>query len=64
MQLDLPLDWGREPWAGVSPRHLTRGSCVVDNFVVRCPSREATEVCELSDPAQFLIFLQGSPNGT
>ena len=63
-QLILALDWGKEPWGGVSPRHLTRGSCVVDKSVVRCGSREATEILELVDPAQYAIFLKGSPNGS
>ena len=63
-QLVLALDWGREPWGGVSPRHLTRGSCGVDNFLVRCPSREAIEDCAFRDPAQFTLFLQGKSDGT
>ena len=60
-QLVLPLDWGRESWAGVSPRHLTRGSCVVDNSTVRCESREAREGC---DPAQYTLFLKGKSYGS
>ena len=60
-QLQLDLDWGKEPWEGVSPRHLTRGSCVVDNSVVRCTSREALG---MFDPAQLTLFLQGKSDGT
>jgi len=59
-QLALALDWGREPWSGQSPRSLTRGACVVDNSVVGCPSREAQRFG--TDPAQYVIFLQGSPS--
>jgi len=61
-QLLLPLDWGREPWHGVSPRYLTRGSCVVDNSVVGCPSREALWIGP--DPAQLTFYLKGRSDGT
>jgi len=65
-QLSLALDWGREPWAGKSPRTLTKGfrvaSCVVDNSVVGCPSREADRFGV--DPAQLMFFLQGKSDGT
>ncbi len=61
-QLELALDWGREPWHGVSPRCLTRGSCVVENSGVGSASREALRFD--ADPAQFTMFLQGTPNGT
>jgi len=61
-QLVLRLAWGREPWAGVSPRHLTRGSCVVDKSVVGCPSREADG--QDADPAQFTLFLKGRSDGS
>ena len=56
-QLVLELDWGREPWEGVSPRHLARGSCGVDNFDVKSESGDAngSDV----DPAQFTLFLEG-----
>ena len=59
-QLLLELDWGREPWNGVSPRHLTRGSCVVDKSDVKSESREAGRFDV--DPAQYMIFLKGSPS--
>ena len=57
-QLELPLDWGREPWGGRSPRVLTRGSCVVDKSAVRCRSREAQR--SDADPAQYTMFLSSS----
>ncbi len=62
LQLDLALDWGREPWGGRSPRSLTKGSCVVDNSEVGCPSREAQRIGP--DPAQFTLFLKGKSDGT
>ncbi len=55
-QLVLRLSWGREPWAGVSPRYLTRGSCVVDKSDVGCPSREALGPLEA---AQLQFFTKG-----
>jgi len=62
-QLSLPLDWGREPWAGVAPRRLTKphrgATCVVDNSVVGCPSREAQRFDP--DPAQLTLFVSGVP---
>ena len=61
-QLLLELDWRGEPWAGVSPRYLTKGSCSVDNFSVGCPSREAHGAD--ADPAQFTLFLKGKSNGS
>ena len=59
-QLSLDLDWGKEPWQGQSPRSLTKALVAaggVDNFVVRCPSREAQRFDP--DPAQFTLFLKG-----
>ena len=67
-QLDLPLDWGREPWHGVSPRALAQANvaakllsfeatCGVDKSEVGCPSREAQRIGP--DPAQFTLFLKG-----
>ncbi len=61
-QLSLALDWGREPWEGVSPRYLTKGSCIVDNSVVGCPSREALE--SYVDPRQLTAFLKGTSYGS
>ncbi len=65
-QLVLPLEWGSEPWAGVSPRYLTKvyreTPCGVDNFGVGCPSREAQ--CFGPDPAQYTLFLKGTPHGS
>ena len=61
-QLTLALDWGREPWCGLSPRYLTKGSCVVDNSDVGCPSREAQRIGP--DPAQLILFLQGKSDGS
>jgi len=62
-QLELPLEWGSESWAGVAPRYLTKryrgASCGVDNSVVGCPSREAQRFG--TDPAQFTIFVSGVP---
>jgi len=71
MQLELGLDWGREPWDGQSPRSLARlvisakmlkrfGTCVVDKSVVRCPSREAQRFG--TDPAQYMCFIHGAPS--
>jgi len=61
-QLLLKLDWGIEPWDGVSPRYLTRGSCVVDNSDVECPRREPPAV--FTDGAQYTLFLKGKSDGT
>ena len=61
-QLVLDLDWGVEPWHGVSPRYLTKGSCVVDNSVVRSASREAQRFD--ADPAQLIFFLKGKSDGS
>ncbi len=61
-QLELELDWGVEPWRGVSPRHLTRGSCVVDKSDVGCQSREAHRFGP--DPAQLTLFLKGKSDGS
>jgi len=65
-QLTLALDWGREPWHGVSPRYLTKlvlaGTCVVDKSEIGCPSREAQRFAP--DPAQLTMFLQGTPNAS
>jgi len=58
-QLELQLDWAREPWGGVSPRYLTRGSCVVDKSDVEWASREAERFDV--DPAQLTLFLKGTP---
>ena len=66
-QFTLELDWGREPWGGVSPRALTYaartgiGTCVVDNFDVQSPGREAKE--NLATAAQIIFFLQGKSDG-
>ncbi len=66
MQLLLELDWGSEPWAGRTPRSLTkvaRGvSCVVDKSEVGCPSREAFRIA--TDPAQWTFFLKGKSDGS
>ncbi len=64
-QLQLALDWGKEPWEGRAPRSLTRiarGTCGVDNSEVGCPSREAQRFGP--DPAQFTLFLKGKSDGT
>jgi len=59
-QYELLLDWGREPWAGRTPRSMTRGACVVDNSAVGWASREALRVVPV--PAQYTLFLQGNPS--
>ena len=67
-QLDL---WQAEvdalPWGGRTPRELakeivseklsirTRGTCGVDNSVVRCPSREALRIA--TNPAQLMLCI-------
>jgi len=62
-QLVLPLEWGREPWEGWSPRSLTAGACVVDNSVVGCPSREAQRYDP--DPAQYTCYISdGATDGS
>jgi len=66
-QYSLALDWGKEPWAGVSPRYLTKGyregSCVVDNSEVGWASREAERLD--MDPAQFMCYISdGASFGT
>ena len=65
-QLVLCLDWGKEPWAGWSPRSLTKvargASCVVDKSEVSCPSREALRIGP--DPAQFILYLKGKSDGS
>jgi len=61
-QLELALEWGREPWKGQSPRVLTRGfrvrlhrTCVVDKSEVSWASREAQRFG--MDPAQYMCFI-------
>jgi len=61
-QLELALNWGREPWGGRSPRSLTRGYCVVDNSDVRCEAARLDE--KIVRAAQFTMFLQGTPHGS
>ena len=58
-QLSLELDWGREPWAGRSPRTLTRGFLRVDNYDRKMQGREAEAFV---DAAQWTMFLQGTPS--
>ena len=71
-QLELELDWGRQPWSGASPRALAQEivearifryvrTCGVDKSEVGCPSREALRFGP--DPAQFTAYLKGNPNG-
>jgi len=50
-QLSLDLDWGREPWNGVSPRYLTS----VDNSLRL--SEPATVDDEFTDPAQLRFWV-------
>jgi len=71
-QLRLKLEWGDQPWGGWSPRSLAKcnvkdrirlrasflGTCVVDNSVVRCESREAPE--QSGDPHQYQLFVRTS----
>ena len=69
-QLDLwPLEVAALPWGGQSPRalaqevireRLSKRSCGVDNFLVRCPSREAKRVDV--DPAQIQLCVSTSFN--
>jgi len=62
-QLELALDWGKEPWSGRTPRSLTKGACVVDNSVVGCPSREAQRF--VPEPAQLKLYISdGDPYGS
>jgi len=66
-QLELALDWGSEPWAGVAPRYLTKmyrgATCVVDKSAVECPSREAQRIG--ANPAQYLLYIfDGDPYGS
>ena len=62
-QLELELDWGREPWNGYRPRALTKVSLLryVDNFrtIGEGASRDARDV----DGAQFMCFLKGISDG-
>ena len=62
-QLELGLDWGREPWHGVSPRYLTKGS------FFRIFSEAAREDCHLGgieelDAAQINHLLEGVHYGS
>ena len=59
-QLELLLEWTEEPWEGVSPRYLTRGSCVVDKSVVGSARREP--IVNIPDGAQLTLFLKGNPS--
>jgi len=60
-QLELPLNWGAEPWEGRSPRSLSRGSCVIEKSVVESESGDATE--DFTDAAQLTLFPEGNPYG-
>ncbi len=61
-QLELQLK-GAAPWDGKSPRSLTRAYL---RYVDK--SRKMDEPARADDfypdPAQYVIFLQGSPNGS
>ena len=63
-QLMLAFDWGHSPWKGRSLRSLTKvargASCVVDNSVVRCTSREALRFGV--DPAQLTCLIHQAPS--
>ena len=54
-QLELALDWGKEPWQGWSPRYLTS----VDKFVSF--PKPATEMQLITDPAQTKICVAVLP---
>ena len=63
-QLELDLDWGREPWHGCRPRSLTKGRLLrdVDNF--RKMSEGASRYGDYVDGAQLTLFLKGRSDGT
>ena len=58
-QYSLPLDWGREPWNGVSPRMLTT-PYLNDKLPEAARPDDQIDWC---DPAQLIFFLQGKSNG-
>ena len=56
-QLQLDLDWGREPWQGISPRYLTRAP------LKRTLSKPATVDEIYMDPAQLMFeFFELDPS--
>ncbi len=70
-QLDLwPEEVAALPWGGQSPLLLAQelvrerirvfidAACVVDNSVVRCPSREASRIAV--NPAQYQLCISTS----
>ncbi len=65
-QLELALGWGQTPWEGRTPRSLTKvkrsASCVVDKSDVCSESREALRFG--TNPAQFILFLEGRSYGS
>jgi len=58
-QLQLALDWGREPWNGWSPRMLTTSR---KKFKLPEPAREPNLPEAVTDPHQLAIFLKGNPS--
>jgi len=60
-QLELELDWGSEPWGGVSPRWLTRLRIVEKSRTLPKP---ATVMPTFTDPAQLTTFLKGTQYGS
>ncbi len=62
-QYSLPLDWGREPWHGVSPRYLTKVYLQHGSF--RSTFAKPARVGEIfTDPAQVCLRLKGASDGS
>jgi len=61
-QLQLALDWGREPWNGVSPRCLTKS--VLKRTLPRPRGYNEILHAPFEDPEQIELRLKGGSNGS
>ena len=65
-QLILPLDWGKEPWSGVSPRYVTRG--IRDRLRLWITRSTLPEPARADgfypDPAQLNLYIHGESDGS
>ncbi len=67
-QLQLQMDWGREPWNGFRPRSLTRGwrlwKTLLRDADFRSKLPESARTDASGDPAQLTLFLKGKSDGS
>ncbi len=61
-QLQLALDWGKEPWNGQSPRVLTTGYSL--RKLTQAARQEAIVCAGFTDPHQWTLFLKGKTDGS